>query len=79
MSLPLETPLQLHWAQAPREPLVSLASLLLAFASPTVRVKDEVGLRREAILSPLSKNFQEAVTAPLTPPLTIFPEFSLRV
>ena len=72
MSLPLETLLQLHWAQAPREPLVSLASVLLAFASPTVAVKDEVGLGQEAILSPLSKNFQEAVTGPLTPPLTIF-------
>ena len=44
MSLPLESPLQLLWAQAPREPLVSLASVLLAFASPTVGVKDEVGL-----------------------------------
>lgn len=79
MSLPLETPLQLHWAQVSRELLVSLASVLLAFASPTVGVNDEVGLGQEAILSPLSKNFQEAVTGPLTPPLTIFPECSLRV
>ena len=58
MSLPLETPLQLHWAQVSRELLVSLASVLLAFASPTVGVNDEVGLGQEAILSPLSKNFQ---------------------